>query len=118
MPPIKRGVEAAELGARSRFRGRAVGTRCHLRPVLGKRGACPRRCGRPTVTEALFGITNPGGKLPYSMPRHSGQVPIYLGQHNGSGYRRTATDMHKGYRDMPATPLFAFGHGLSYTSFD
>ncbi len=73
--------------------------------------------GTRAVAEALFGITNPGGKLPYSMPRHSGQVPIYVGQHNGSGYRRTATDMHKGYRDMPATPLFAFGHGLSYTSF-
>ena len=69
------------------------------------------------VAQALFGITNPGGKLPYSMPRHTGQVPVYAGQHNGSGYRRTASDMHKGYRDLPATPLFAFGHGLSYTSF-
>ena len=73
--------------------------------------------GTRAVAQALFGITNPGGKLPYSMPRHSGQVPIYAGQHNGSGYRRTASDMHKGYRDLPATPLFAFGHGLSYTSF-
>lgn len=70
------------------------------------------------VAQALFGITNPGGKLPFSMPRHTGQVPIYAGQHNGSGYRRAASDMHKGYRDMPATPLFAFGHGLSYTAFD
>ena len=73
--------------------------------------------GTRAVAAALFGMTNPGGKLPYSMPRHSGQVPIYVGQHNGSGYRRTATDMNKGYRDLPATPLFAFGHGLSYTSF-
>ncbi|MFJ6837854.1 beta-glucosidase [Streptomyces sp. NPDC091209] len=73
--------------------------------------------GTRAVAKALFGITNPGGKLPYSMPRHTGQVPLYAGQHNGSGYRRTASDMHKGYRDLPATPLFAFGHGLSYTSF-
>ncbi|PDQ36378.1 MAG: beta-glucosidase [Candidatus Lumbricidophila eiseniae] len=74
--------------------------------------------GTRAVAEALFGVINPGGKLPYSMPRHSGQVPIYSGQHNGSGYRRAATDLHKGYLDMPSTPLFAFGHGLSYTSFE
>jgi len=52
------------------------------------------------------------------MPRHVGQVPIHHGQHYGSGYRRTKADVHKGYKDMPSTPLFAFGHGLSYTSFD
>ena len=73
--------------------------------------------GTRAIADALFGITNPGGKLPYSLPRHTGQVPIHAGQHNGSGYRRTETDMHKGYRDLPATPLYAFGHGLSYTSF-
>ncbi|HEY2557040.1 MAG TPA: glycoside hydrolase family 3 N-terminal domain-containing protein [Diaminobutyricibacter sp.] len=73
--------------------------------------------GTRAIANALFGIENPGGKLPYSMPRHTGQVPIYAGQHNGSGYRRTESDMHKGYRDLPATPLFAFGHGLSYTTF-
>jgi beta-xylosidase len=45
-------------------------------------------------------------------------VPIHHGQKTGSGYRRTAVDIHKGYLDMPSTPLFAFGHGLSYTTFD
>jgi beta-glucosidase len=73
--------------------------------------------GTRAIADALFGVTNPGGKLPYSMPRHTGQVPIYSGQHNGSGYRRPASDMHKGYRDLPSTPLYPFGHGLSYTSF-
>jgi beta-glucosidase len=52
------------------------------------------------------------------LPRHVGQVPIHHGQHYGSGYRRTKADIHRGYKDMPSTPLFAFGHGLSYTSFD
>lgn len=51
------------------------------------------------------------------MPRHVGQVPIHLGQKWGSGYRRTKEDIHKGYLDMPSTPLFSFGHGLSYTTF-
>src|SRR5262245_24124175 len=70
------------------------------------------------IADAIFGVTNPSGKLPITMPRHVGQVTIHHGQHYGSGYRRTKADVHKGYKDMPSTPLFAFGHGLSYTSFD
>jgi beta-glucosidase len=45
-------------------------------------------------------------------------VPIHHGQKTGSGYRRTAADIHEGYLDMPSTPLFPFGHGLSYTTFE
>jgi beta-glucosidase len=70
------------------------------------------------LADAMFGVTNPGGKLPFTMPRHVGQVPIHSAQKWGSGYRRTAGDIHKGYLDMPSTPLFPFGHGLSYTTFD
>lgn len=69
------------------------------------------------IADALFGITTPGGKLPFTLPRHVGQVPIHHGQKTGSGYRRTPADIHNGYLDMPSTPLFAFGHGLSYTTF-
>jgi beta-xylosidase len=70
------------------------------------------------IADALFGVTNPAGKLPVTLPRHVGQVPIHHAQHYGSGYRRTAADIHRGYLDMPSTPLFPFGHGLSYTTFD
>jgi len=52
------------------------------------------------------------------LPRHVGQVPIHYAQKWGSGYRRTKEDIHHGYLDMPSTPLFAFGHGLSYTTFE
>jgi beta-glucosidase len=69
------------------------------------------------IADAIFGVTSPAGKLPITIPRHVGQVPIHHGQKNGSGYRRTKADPHKGYLDMPSTPLFAFGHGLSYTTF-
>jgi beta-xylosidase len=74
--------------------------------------------GNQAAAEVIAGVINPSGKLPYSMPRHTGQVPIYAGQRNGTGYARTAADIHKGYVDMPSTPLYPFGHGLSYTSFE
>jgi beta-xylosidase len=72
----------------------------------------------PAIADAIFGVTNPGGKLPYTLPRHVGQVPIHHAQKTGSGYRRTKIDIHKGYLDMPSTPLLPFGHGLSYTTFE
>jgi beta-glucosidase len=64
--------------------------------------------GGTAVGEALFGDINPGGKLPISFPRHVGQVPVY--------YDRKPTS-YRGYLDMPRGPLYAFGHGLSYTTF-
>jgi hypothetical protein len=41
-----------------------------------------------------------------------------MAKRRAAGYRRTKADIHHGYVDMPSTPLFAFGHGLSYTTFD
>lgn len=74
--------------------------------------------GMTAVAQVLFGDVDPGGRLPLSLPRHSGQVPVHHGQHLGSGYRRTEADAHKGYTDMSSRPLHPFGHGLSYTAFD
>ncbi len=60
------------------------------------------------VADVLFGETNPGGKLPISVPRSVGQLPIFY------NYKPSA---RRGYLWDEVTPLFNFGYGLSYTSF-
>jgi len=70
----------------------------------------------PALAAALFGDVNPSGKLPVSFPRAVGQVPLYY-NHKNTG-RPTGPDKYTSkYTDLPVTPLFPFGHGLSYTTF-
>jgi beta-glucosidase len=64
--------------------------------------------GGTAVGEVLFGEYNPGGKLPISFPRATGQIPVY--------YDRKPTSF-RSYLDLTREPLFPFGHGLSYTTF-
>ncbi|MES5823091.1 glycoside hydrolase family 3 N-terminal domain-containing protein [Streptomyces sp. RG80] len=74
--------------------------------------------GPKSVAEVLFGAVNPSGRLPYSIPRHTGQIPVHHHQKSGTGYRNPlppGTDTL--YLDTPGTPLYTFGHGLSYTDF-
>jgi beta-glucosidase len=70
------------------------------------------------IADLIFGDYNPSGKLPVTFPRSVGQVPIYY-NHKNTG--RPAVDTMKftsRYMDLPSTPLFPFGFGLSYTTFD
>jgi beta-glucosidase len=73
----------------------------------------PGEEGAAAVADALFGAVNPGGKLPISVPRSVGQVPIQY-NHKPSGGR---SNWYVDYVECPAGPLYPFGHGLSYTSF-
>ena len=61
------------------------------------------------IVDALFGKINPGGKLPITYPRSIGQIPVYY-SHKPSARR--------GYLNGDTTPLFPFGYGLSYTTFE
>ncbi|WP_432194306.1 glycoside hydrolase family 3 C-terminal domain-containing protein [Streptomyces sp. bgisy027] len=73
--------------------------------------------GTRAVADVLTGAAEPQGRLPYTIPRSSGQVPIHVVQRFGSGYRRREGDPHGGYVDETALPLYPFGHGLTYTRF-
>ncbi|MCU0481666.1 MAG: glycoside hydrolase family 3 C-terminal domain-containing protein [Anaerolineae bacterium] len=77
-------------------------------------GWLPAQEGGSAIASVLFGDVNPAGRLPVTLPRHVGQVPIYYG-HKPSGGR---SHWHGNYADMPTTPLYPFGYGLSYTQFE
>ena len=74
----------------------------------------PGQAGPRAIAEVLFGDVSPGGKLPITVPRHVGQVPLYYG-HKPSGGR---SQWHEEYVDGSHRPLWPFGHGLSYSRFE
>ena len=64
--------------------------------------------GGTAIAETVFGFNNPGGKLPVSFPRHEGALPCYYHVLRDRG----------NYVDVPGSPAYSFGYGLSYTSFE
>lgn len=79
-------------------------------PAIVEGWMCGEQGGN-AIAEVLFGDYNPSGRLPITFPRHSGQLPVY--------YNHTATKGRRSrYIDMPGTPLWEFGYGLSYTTFE
>jgi beta-glucosidase len=65
----------------------------------------------PALADLILGTVSPSGKLPVSLPRTVGQIPLYYNSKNtGRPYLNT-------YKDTQSTPLFPYGYGLSYSSF-
>lgn len=71
------------------------------------------------IADVLFGDYNPSGKLPITFPREEGQIPIYYNHFNTGrpAPNEMATNYVSAYIDLPNSPKFPFGYGLSYTTF-
>ncbi|TMA47247.1 MAG: beta-glucosidase [Deltaproteobacteria bacterium] len=96
-----------------------IGGRVFALPWIAEHAAAllyawlPGEEGGHAIADVLFGTVNPSGRLPVSLPRAVGQVPVYYRYRSGGG----RSTFHGDYTDSPATPLFPFGHGLGYTTF-
>ena len=71
--------------------------------------ANPGMQGGRAIAEIIFGMTEPSGRLPITFPRHAGQLPVFYNEIRGQHGDR--------YADLTQDPAFAFGEGLSYTTF-
>lgn len=81
----------------------------------------PGTMGGDAIAQTLYGVSNPSGKLPMTFPRSVGQVPIYYNHKNTGRPYLGAKDPEQKYKsrytDSDNSPLYAFGYGLSYTTF-
>jgi beta-glucosidase len=78
----------------------------------------PGESGGTAVADVLFGDFNPTGRLPITIPRSSAQLPAYYNcKPSKIFWDQKGWSRNHGYVDMPATPLYPFGYGLSYTQF-
>jgi beta-glucosidase len=97
-----------------------ISGRVHAIPSIAERVPAvvqawlPGEEGGHAIADVLLGQAEPGGRLPISMPRTVGQVPIHHDFRTGGGRAL----FYGEYTDSPTTPLFAFGHGLTYTAFE
>ena len=77
----------------------------------------PGTMAGPAIVDTLFGDSNPGGKLPITFPRSVGQIPIYYNEKRTGRPFNASQKYTSKYLDIPNSPLYPFGYGLSYTTF-
>lgn len=77
----------------------------------------PGTMAGPAIVDTLFGDSNPGGKLPITFPRSVGQIPLFYNQKRTGRPFDASQKYTSKYLDIPNTPLYPFGYGLSYTEF-
>jgi hypothetical protein len=70
----------------------------------------PGQSGGQAIADVVFGVANPGGRMPVTVPRHVGQLPVY--------YNYKAFAHKRDFLDAESSPAYWFGWGLSYTTFD
>jgi beta-glucosidase len=85
-------------------------------PAIVQPWMCGQEGGR-AVADVLFGDYNPSGRLPITVPRHVGQLPVYYNQKRSRAYW-VEKGWGRPYVDMNPLPLFPFGFGLSYTTYE
>lgn len=78
----------------------------------------PSEAGAEAIVKVLLGEYNPSGKLPVSVARTAGQIPVYYNHPNGSAWHQGESIGFANYVDLPHTPRYFFGYGLSYTKFE
>jgi beta-glucosidase len=114
-------VEASKLGKPMigiHFDGRPISSDIadqYLSAIL--EAWAPGTYAAETITDVLFGKTNPSGKLPLSVARNAGQIPIFYNHLRGSAWHQAPSIGFQDYVDEPHTPRYPFGFGLSYTTF-
>jgi beta-glucosidase len=74
----------------------------------------PGEEGGNALADVLFGDSSPGGRMPVTVPLHVGQIPVYYAQRRPPSLAGQSTS----YVEAPARPLYPFGHGLTYSSFE
>lgn len=115
-------IEAAKLGKPMigiHFNGRPVSSDAadrHLSAIVEAWN--PAEKGAQAIADVLLGVCSPSGKLPVCVARHAGQIPVYYNHPNGSCWHQGESIGFANYVDMPHTPRYFFGYGLSYTTFE
>lgn len=78
----------------------------------------PGETGGEALADVLFGDYNPAGRLPMTAARNAGQIPIYQMHRKGNSYRKSGGMILNKYVEGTKAPLFCFGEGQSYTTFE